>query len=71
MFKSFASHVTYEQCRERPMPQFFFFFATLSLWKELSGFLALRLLFVGVGVAETNGSQEYILKFEEHQDATA
>lgn len=54
------------------MPQFFFFFfATLSLWKELSGFLALRLLFVGVGVAETNGSQEYILKFEEHQDATA
>lgn len=50
---------------------FFFFFATLSIWKEISGFLALWLLFVGVGVAETNESQEYILKFEEHQDATA
>lgn len=79
VFKSFASHVTYEQCRERLLPQgclqlqkaSWLFFAFLPIWKEIPGFFALWLLFAGVGVAEANGSQEYILKFEEHQDATA
>ena len=45
-----------------------FSFLFLFIWEQILALLVLQLLFEG---ENTNRSQEYILKIEEHQDITA